>query len=71
MMRKPSKGCKERDANYHRNGHTDDHGKHFLKILIVDFHKRLVSNFLANCVSAYSTCGILECGHYHLRSEVK
>jgi hypothetical protein len=39
--------------------------------LIGDFHKRLVSDFLAHCVSGYSACGILECGHYHLRSEVK
>ncbi|XP_021321526.1 putative B3 domain-containing protein Os03g0621600 [Sorghum bicolor] len=42
MMRKPSKGCKETDANYHRNYHTYDHGKHFFKVLIGDFHKRLV-----------------------------
>ncbi|PWZ20778.1 hypothetical protein Zm00014a_024956 [Zea mays] len=42
-MRKPSRGCKERDANYHRNDHTDDHGgKHFFKVLVGDFHKRLV-----------------------------
>jgi hypothetical protein len=61
-MRKPSKGCKERDVIYHRNDHTDDNGKHFFKILIGDFHKRLVSNFLA--------CSILECGYYLLRSEV-
>ncbi|XP_008665125.1 putative B3 domain-containing protein Os03g0621600 [Zea mays] len=41
-MRKPSNGCKERDVIYHRNDHTDDNGKHFFKILIGDFHKRLV-----------------------------
>ncbi|ONM07216.1 B3 domain-containing protein [Zea mays] len=60
-MRKPSKGRKERDVIYHRNDHSDDRGKHFFKILIGEFHERLVSNFLA--------CGILECGHYLLKSE--
>jgi hypothetical protein len=38
--------------------------------LIGDFHKRLVSNLLAHFVSGYSACGILECGHYLLRSVV-
>ena len=69
-MRKPSKGCNKRDANYHRNDHIDDHGKHLFKVLIGDFHKRLVSNFLAHYVSRYSACGIPECGHYLLRSGV-
>jgi len=69
-MRKPTKGCNKRDANYHRNDHIDDHGKHFFKVLIGDFHKRLVSNFLAHYVSRYSACGIPECGHYLLRSGV-
>ncbi|XP_066335882.1 putative B3 domain-containing protein Os03g0621600 [Miscanthus floridulus] len=36
-MRNPSK-----DANYHRDDHTCDHGKHFFKVLIGDFHKKLV-----------------------------
>ncbi|XP_008665124.1 putative B3 domain-containing protein Os03g0621600 [Zea mays] len=41
-MRKPSKGRKERDVIYHRNDHSDDRGKHFFKILIGEFHERLV-----------------------------
>ncbi|CAL4917950.1 unnamed protein product [Urochloa decumbens] len=45
-MRKPGKGCKERDADYFWNDYTDDQDKHFFKVLIGDFQKRLVSNFL-------------------------
>uniref|UniRef100_A0A0A8ZST6 Uncharacterized protein n=1 Tax=Arundo donax TaxID=35708 RepID=A0A0A8ZST6_ARUDO len=48
-MRKPRKGCKERDGFYDRN-HTDKQDKHFFKVLIGDFRKRLVSNFLVRSV---------------------
>ncbi|KAG0548517.1 hypothetical protein BDA96_01G173300 [Sorghum bicolor] len=41
-MRKPSKGCNKGNANCQWSDRTDDHGKHFFKILIGDFHKRLV-----------------------------
>ncbi|KAL6637456.1 hypothetical protein ACP70R_025028 [Stipagrostis hirtigluma subsp. patula] len=43
-MRKPHKGCKERDAYYHWkvwNDHTDEQDQHFFKVLMGDFHRRL------------------------------
>ncbi|KAF8722141.1 hypothetical protein HU200_022783 [Digitaria exilis] len=46
-MRKPGKGCTERDACYFWNDYTEDQDKHFFKVLIGDFQKKLVSNFLA------------------------
>ncbi|KAL6637583.1 hypothetical protein ACP70R_025155 [Stipagrostis hirtigluma subsp. patula] len=41
-MRKPRKGCKKSDAYYHWNDHTDEQDEHFFKVLMGDFHKRLV-----------------------------
>ncbi|RLN41673.1 hypothetical protein C2845_PM01G34770 [Panicum miliaceum] len=41
-MRRPGKGCKERDTYYFWNDYTDDQDKHFFKVLVGDFHKRLV-----------------------------
>ncbi|KAL6637455.1 hypothetical protein ACP70R_025027 [Stipagrostis hirtigluma subsp. patula] len=41
-MRKPRKGCKESDAYYHWNDNTDEQDQRFFKVLMGDFHKRLV-----------------------------
>ncbi|PAN46110.1 hypothetical protein PAHAL_9G163800 [Panicum hallii] len=42
-MRKPGKGCKERGACHFWNDYdTDDQDKHFFKVLVGDFHSRLV-----------------------------
>jgi len=45
-MGKPRKGWREKDASDHWNNQTDDQCKRFFKVLIGDFRKRLVSNFL-------------------------
>jgi hypothetical protein len=75
-MRKPGNGCNERDAYYFWNDCTDDQDKNFFKILVGDFHKRLVRNFLVRYICSWVTIYVLSdwaCGqwnHYLLEVEL-